>query len=671
MATELSVQGPGLAPWLASLVPQLMDFGLPSASPAVAQLVLGLLAAGALAFALAKRAVVQLPALRLAAPIAGFFAVLGLSIVLSSFKMVTLSALAEWLSYGVAFFAVVASAGRVEGPRLILWSLFLGCVVVAAFGLLEYGHSPPGWRIFGGWQNPNALAGMLVIGLFCGCGLAAASERVARLAATFGAGVIGLALALTQSKAGLGAAIAGAVAFLLALALFRSGRATVLSALAPLILVGLLVGALSLRNSSSPAAAAPLGRIASASQTQSQSLGFRINVWKSSLDLIKANPLGYGLGTFQFHSAKPGRVMYVVRAHQSFLELAVDAGPLALILLLVFLGVLAWEILRSRILPSEQNALRAAVFGALVAAAAHSLFDSDLYLMGTGLAFFLLCGIGLQLSGDGGSPELLPKQSRVWAIACASTLALLVAYSSLIGIVKARVYYDLAEGNASAREGVALLRSFAPADGEAAYLGYLTAQSALEAASSLRDAIRLRPTPKYFRALAQLQMRSGKPAAAVATLQELSSWDPNNLAGLALRMEALQAAGDRTGAVETARRLASLTETTAFKTRALPEQVPLEPYNAALFLADSATSTKIEYQHLAKALSGYVEYAKYVPGNIASGLVKPEEARRVIDKGLEIAGRVRRAYGLLSTGPPRLADDAEATFNSALAALDR
>lgn len=657
--------GPGIGSFL---IAALGGIDAPSAS----HLLLGILVLGSLIWALCFRYVLQAPTIRVGAPLIGFFGLLAFSVALSSFKMVSLASLAEWLVYGAAFFAVTLAAGRVLGPRMLIVSLFAGCVVIAVWGILEYSSRTPDWRIFASWQHPNALAGMLTIGLMLGLGLTAMHKRVAALAAGTGTGAIAFALVLTQSKGGMVAAVFGVAVVFLLLAR-RLPPSSLGRAALPLVVAGLLTVALTLRTSGT--GGSPLSRVASSGQSQEQSAGVRLNLWKTSLALIKSNGAGYGLNTFQFYSAKPGLVMSGVQlAHNSFLQVAVEACPLALLMFAAFGIILLWELLRSnRKMPPDNAALRAGVIAALLASAAHSMFDSDLYHMGIGIAFFMLCAIGLQLSADGVIPELAPKATRLLLAAMASIACLLLIYTESIAILRARVNGDIALNDLEgARSGVKLLTELAPFDGEARYLQYRLASNHGEALQSLQEAIRLRPAARYIRALASRQLAGGQSKVALSTLESVFYWDPNNLPAQYLRLGILDKLGEKKGAIAAAKLLADSTDQPFFKTRALPEQVPLEPYRASAYLAEHATDIEEKVRRLQAAVDGFRDYSVHIEQNVQIGIDPLEEARKSIEEGKNLADQLAELYRRRSASEDQArAEGAAADLAKALEVLNK
>ena len=391
-------------------------------TPLLSHFLIGLLIAAAMAVSLFQRAVIQLPNAKLTGTLIGFFGLLVLSVGLSEFRFVSMATLGEWLLYALTLFASVAILGRRQGPILVLTALFVGICVVALYGIgLEYREMrtlDPNYRIFGGWVNPNATAGILIIGLLIGAGLVPTFQKGAALLTGVGCTLISAALFLTGSKAGLGGAIVGVFVFVLLAIIWTKGGAAKVQRGGVAVAV-LLIGFglfTAIQKANQPAAAAPgsaLGRMGSFEDTQAQSLGFRKLLWQGSLDLSIKHPTGYGIGTYRYEGSRPGLTTQTHLAHNNILQLAVETSWLGPLLLLSALTI--WLLLMfrgSRSMPEELNLPKAGIIAALFATFAHGIFESNLYYFGIGLAFFLLMGVGLCLSADSVAPEFTPKGVR-------------------------------------------------------------------------------------------------------------------------------------------------------------------------------------------------------------------------------------------------------------------
>lgn len=647
-STAMSL-GPGIGPFI-------LNLWTGDSAPLMAHALPIILVCAALGITLWQRRVVQAPSLRFWGCLAAFLGILGASVVLSRFTMVSLQTWLEWLSYGAVTCAVVATMGRDRGPQLLLWTLTAAVGFVAVRGVMEYaGQSDPTWRIFSGWINPNALAGILLLGLFPALGLVLTEDRSAT---KYGAGafavMMGMALVLTQSKGGYVAAFVGAVA-LIGLGSAWAGVKKVGVAMVPLILVALLAVGLSMRKTPSggPSGSA-LARVTQASGTSEQSAGFRVLLWKTAVELIKDRPAGSGIGTFRYDSARPGLVQQTVFAHQSWLQVAAEASPLALGLLVVMLFFWLVEMFRAaRSMPPERNLARASIVAAIVAAAAHSFVDSDLYYFGSGFVFFALLGCGLQLAADGSGPELLPKNLRhLAALSCCGLLAVGSIYFGAVDVLKARVRDAFAsQDRAGAETTIATLTGLAAQDGEVFAMRAATRTGA-ERIADLRLAAKLNPTTSNYRALAQAHLDSKEYASASEAIKSALGIDPNNFGALSLLIENAVAQDQTPAAVEAARRLVSVEETPYFKIRSLPELIPTDTYSARLFLARQATTPQERIEWLQPALDGFVQYANTTVPRVK--LMAPEgipfageslpEARAKLEQGVEVADLLVEAY---------------------------
>jgi hypothetical protein len=140
---------------------------------------LALLIGSAFAFLVIKRKIVQVPHMWISAPLTGLLLLLLASVFVSSYRWVSQVALAEWIAYGLATIAAVAGLGRKNGPVSVLVALSAGTGLMGLMGVLEYLNEKnagnPSWRIFAGWNNPNAAAGMLAIGCLVSLGLLASA----------------------------------------------------------------------------------------------------------------------------------------------------------------------------------------------------------------------------------------------------------------------------------------------------------------------------------------------------------------------------------------------------------------------------------------------------------------------------------------------------------------
>lgn len=590
------------------------------------------------------------------------------SVAVSSFRAVSVNIWMEWVAFAVAFLACISGLGRRLGPLALLGAVFAGTAWIARIGLLEYldnRHVDPTWRIFCNWNNPNAAAAMLVLGFFCSLALPKAQERTANLllnlAAVVGGGLVLGALFLTGSKGGAllalptGLVVFGLVAgrrhpavfpvailvlalsaigFLKAMPALGIGAALILAVVTlwpqklPIARLGAAFAFAAVMliffSSTTPGAVKTTGasRMAAASDTQDQSSTFRLNLWKSAATLTKERPaFGWGLGSYRYESARPGIATATVFSHNSYLQLAAEAGVGSVVLFLAFLGLWARRSLRgSSKLPEGQRQAFAAAVAGVAAILAHCLVDSDLSYFGLGLSFFLVLGAATLLAADAVAPEFIPVPSRTVAAGGVAFAWLLFGYLAWCDLAKSEVRFAQATHQPA---DVSAIQGIAGWDGDAAYLLAL-AQPVDQAENATRQAFALQPTPKVARYLARvLEAKGDYVGAELALLPALNS-DPNNLPALSLMLKLQQEAQTPDKAVETARRLVAVEDKPYFKIRSLDQLIPTETYAARLYLAANEPNPAAKAALLSEAVAGFGKYASLtVPEVVRASKTQP------------------------------------------------
>ena len=584
--------------------------------PAVPLLTVGLMAvlvtiAGISAFL--QRRVVQFPALPVAVSCGLFLVSLLVSIFWSGFRGVGIGASTAWLTYAATFFVGVIVLGRKQGPMLLLATLLAAGTVVSLKGILEYGDMKwrdPTWRIFAGWVNPNATAAVLMVCFFAGVGCLTQTSRLSRLVSAIATTLIMVAIYLTQSKGALLCLGVGIVGFVIFAAITAGNlRKIALAGIGICAILGFALGVVMTRP---PAGNGPvsLGRIASSSNTQEQSAGFRQALWKGTIQLIKERPQGFGLGTYRHESARPGITTQTVYAHNAYLQIAAEAGVAATGILAGFLGLWLTVFLKgSRKQTPEIAISKAAIFAAVLAVLSHCLVDSDLYYPGIGVAVFALLAAGILLASDGVTPELIPGRLRGVSITALALFALITQYpavnEALRGQARDAVRRQDIDG---ARSAAAAAAMWMPVDGDAPYLLAKLSQSTSERDAYLRLAVENAPSTRNQRALATNLAQSGDRAAAITVLDSALRRDENNLLTLKLLLQIQRDSQDLEAAKQTAERLVAVEQTDYYKVRSLPEIVPTETAEAREFLASMASNRAEQIALLKPALAIYQEY---------------------------------------------------------------
>lgn len=654
---------------------------LMGAAPTTLHALIALPVLAALAALLLRIRVVQLPAARYTVVLMLFVGALLATSFGTAYRAATLAALAEWMVYVAAFFGAIALSGRGQGPRIVATAFVAGCTLLALKGLVEYGQMrpiDPSWRIFAGWVNANALAGMLLLALPVALALACtAAKRLEALVLGMGSALICLALLLTQSKGGLLAAALGVGAFglLASVRVERAHRRAMLGRLIAVLGCAAVLGVLLVASQKpTPAPSAPaagsqvLGRVVDGG-TEAQSFTFRKNLWTGAAKQVANNPLGTGLGTYRFHSARTGLTPQTHFAHQTYLQLAAEASPVAVVLLLLFAGMWLWDALRRDPgLPHGQKILRLGIVAAVVAGGAHNLVDSDLYHFGIGVAFFALMGLGVQLSSDAVTPEYLQPRWRAMAGASMASLLLWLAYSALGELAVGRLAGAVvARDPQAARAALEGAKRWAAHDGDTWRFAALLEPDAGKRADLAALAEQQSPSPRTARALARALEEAGKPAESQAALGRALLLDANNLLALRQRMELRLKHGDRSGALDDAKRLVAVEATPYYQVRALPEIVPTETFAARRLLAESAPPEEA-VTLLAGAVAGMQMYAtrtipmlkQHVQSGIADGS-RLDEAAAELEVAASDAKRLAEIYRSLG----RTAEAAEADTSAA------
>lgn len=319
------------------------------------------------------------------------------------------------LCAGLALLLVAAAlAGRRRRHRR--W-LAVAVVAAALFQVLYgarhllagsrqiWGVAVPGVgdRLRGTFVNPNHLAYLLEIAL--AVALAAAwwavahgrrrgvslERRLILVALPALAWLVLLAgLALTSSRSGLVAAVAGAAVQGVLVALpRRRWRAAPLGLAAALVGLAVVAGVVSQR---------AFGRLAETS-LYDVAWSARLRVTGLTLELWRRFPLsGSGLGTFDsaFGAVEPADLEGSVwlHAHNDWVELAATGGVVAVVLVAVGLVALGRRLQRVLVRGhrSEDRAAALAAFGALAAVAVHETFDFGLTMPAVSVTLVAVCG---------------------------------------------------------------------------------------------------------------------------------------------------------------------------------------------------------------------------------------------------------------------------------------
>ena len=339
----------------------------------------------------------------------------GSGIPLSLAPSVSRSAALAWIGAAAFFLAVVVAANRKESRRWIGATILGAALFQILYGARNWfsrstaiwGLEVPGdpARLRGTFVNPDHLAVYLELALAIAFAVGWWAIRRARREESLERSVIlvGLpvllwivlftGLAFTGSRAGLVAAIAGAIAQGILLAAWRRkwrvapvGLLAVLVGLAVVAYVGFQEG---------------FGRLLGTSAYE-VSWNARLSVWEGALSLWRQFPTtGTGLGTFEhaFPLAQLTELTSLtwIHAHNDYLELLVTGGLVATVLLMI--GVLLvlrrlWRVFFESV-RSETRAAALAALGALISVGLHEIFDFGLVMPANALTLAAVVGAAL------------------------------------------------------------------------------------------------------------------------------------------------------------------------------------------------------------------------------------------------------------------------------------
>lgn len=555
------------------------------------------------------RRISQVVNVRISIWLAIFAACVGASIVVSSFPATTVVSILDWVMMSLAFFAVTICCGRRQSNWPIM-GFIAGVTLAAISGIQEYNGVrafDPGYRIFALQVNPNQAGALFAATSVLSLAMAMRLDRVPRLAMILASIMMSFAMVLTQSKGAILCLPLGVLVVFVGSLAVKAAKpgALIATFILPLAVTGVLaVGAQKAASSQSGSSA--ISRIANTGGEAAQSAGFRKLLWMSAIDLTKQHPYGWGMGSYWYESTRSGRVTQTTLAHQTFLQLASEASPLAPLALLGFIGsVVIWGLRGIRSLPDETKIFLVGLLGTLCVSLAHNFVDSDMYVFSLGSFVFLVCGAFTATSVDSQAPEFiftLPK------IAYSLTALLLIPLSLSFGIAelhRAEARGAMREMN---RQGIidaasaAISASFA--DGQA----YALRGQASGSEDDLVAAAKFHPSPKSYRALADFYLKSKKYQEAFRALDRALERDPMNASALQKYVEAADQAGNVDLAIVKARALVGTETATYFTVRSQPEFIPIQTYWARLFLAKQTKDNAAKAELLAEAIKGYAQY---------------------------------------------------------------
>lgn len=299
--------------------------------------------------------------------------------------------------------------------RLLVRTITIFGFLLAIFGLTQSFTSPtkvywirelPQSSAFGPFINRHHFAGYMELTLALPLGLlfAGSLEKDKRFIYLFAAGLMGVALIMTNSRGGIISLITE-ILFLAAVSGFRKRHksreveqktrrvrgAAARTALALVLIVGIFAGVVLLGGESA------LSRLVGSVNTDDPTTG-RAHFWSVTVDIIKAHPvIGTGLGAFGVvytrYDSRNG-LFRLEQAHNDYLQVLSDGGIVGFLIGLFFI-VMLFRIGFAR-RESRDDFRHGVSIGALAgcfAVLVHSFFDFTLHTTSNALLFLILAAL--------------------------------------------------------------------------------------------------------------------------------------------------------------------------------------------------------------------------------------------------------------------------------------
>ena len=517
------------------------------------------------------------------------------SVLPSSYRWGTVVA---WSYWAVAIAAAWLFARRqAESVWTIALALAVAGTLSAAFAMREYAENVrtvPNWRVFGTFFNPNFLAGYLCLTMPVTLALALATSgerKELRWLLGFWAWMQMVAILLTGSRFGTASAVLALAVLVGWMAWNRSWnrqRALLLAGVCLAVLGTALFTARSLTARVTPQAA----------QAGEHSGGFRVWTWRGTMRMVQAHPLiGTGLGTYEIAYPRYAYVGFTRLAHNSYLQIAAEAGVPALIVLLGTLGILAWGVLRTEArpanpadadstdMPVDPRVLRAGLAGAIAAGLARNLIDSDWYIFACLWTFWAVVGLMLSLTPRGKGHEVKLKRLYV-AHTALLAVACVVLTLRMGGALHANsANWSLSQGIPDA-QGYQRALQWEPFNGDhylslgMLYLGMARAgdaSHAAEAEQALRRSAELMPLSKTWYHLGNLYRDvQGDLERAADAYRRALQLDPHALRVMAELGRTLERQGKLQEAEAVYRQMLKIEASVYHQVRAIPELPEVE-----------------------------------------------------------------------------------------------
>lgn len=212
-----------------------------------------------------------------------------------------------------------------------------------------------------------------------------------------------VALLLTESRGGFAAAVVGVATLLLILMLRRrrTGAAWATALGSSIVAAFILVQV---------AGAGLAQRLERTQPGDHNAPDLRTEIYQLAGDAVRETPwLGSGLGTFDeaFHRLRPPTMWWMTpdfdQAHNTYIELLLETGPLGLGLMLLAVGAALLRCVGAALRRERSYTYPASAAAAGVLVAVHALVDFSIEIPAMALTFATLLGVGVAQSWQSGS----------------------------------------------------------------------------------------------------------------------------------------------------------------------------------------------------------------------------------------------------------------------------
>jgi O-antigen ligase len=351
----------------------------------------------------------------------------------------------------IYFSATLVFTDTPQRLRILVRTITIFGFLLAIFGMTQSFTSPTKvyWvrelsqsTAFGPFINRHHFAGYMELALAIPLGLifSGSVEKDKRFIYIFAAGLMGIALVMTNSRGGVISLVAEIIFLVATMGLQRRRKkkretskkkprlrsAAIKAGLALGLILALFGGVVLLGGEDA------LSRLVGSVNTDDPTTG-RAHFWSVTTDIIKTHPLiGTGLGAFSVvytgYDSRNGRYR-LEQAHNDYLQVLSDGGIVGGALGLVFIiGLFRMGFARRE---SSDDFRRGVATGALAGCFAvliHSFFDFTLHTPSNALLFLVLAALAT-VNGRVEEPQARPKRRRRRSESVVSTAKLITTPS--------------------------------------------------------------------------------------------------------------------------------------------------------------------------------------------------------------------------------------------------